>query len=452
MDQGNIPNVQTPGVAGGPIPPPPPPPITPTALMALLAEVLQSQVNTNDSVNALTGNVSNVNILVNNLTTQINTLTANVQRMTARQAGNTPKSPVEKPSLFKGKENDSESSRMFRSAMWVYIMNNRGMFALRDAQGAVTTDAQGAWLLNLDTAVASALSLMTEDAAVWARPHMEELATGRNPFPSWPAFMEAFQGKFEPVDAVTEAKAKLQSVKQGKRTFSQMLADFETWAPRTGWTKADLFDRLKDCLNEEYRTRLSYFEVPARNYDALIEKCRIIDRSLLELSTQKSKKSTSSSGTQPSAFQQSDPNAMEIDAIQFDSLFKGIQGNPTAIRQRYQEFIKGKCTVCGSSRHTNAPGRHEETTCNHCGRKGHWSTICLSRVAGSPRATPRPQKVNVTSTTSTPDTTSTSTPPSASISAVDTEENESEISILRRMVEAQQKTLDSLSTSINANF
>jgi hypothetical protein len=40
----------------------------------------------------------------------------------------------------------------------------------------------------------------------------------------------AFKLKFEPVSPKANAKNKIIGMKQGKRTFGELVADFETWA------------------------------------------------------------------------------------------------------------------------------------------------------------------------------------------------------------------------------
>jgi hypothetical protein len=82
--------------------------------------------------------------------------------------------------------------------------------------------------------VPSALSFMVEDAAVWAQSHIESLAEGKMPFANWDAFLAAFKLKFEPVSSEANAKNKIIGMKQGKCTFGELVANFETWASCTG--------------------------------------------------------------------------------------------------------------------------------------------------------------------------------------------------------------------------
>jgi hypothetical protein len=77
---------------------------------------------------------------------------------------------------------------------------------------------------------------MVKNAAVWARPYIKSLAEGKTPFADWDAFLVAFKLKFEPVSLKADVKNKIIRMKQGKRTFGELVADFETWASRTGWS------------------------------------------------------------------------------------------------------------------------------------------------------------------------------------------------------------------------
>jgi hypothetical protein len=93
--------------------------------------------------------------------------------------------------------------------------------------------ANGAILLDVHKMVPLALSFMAKDTAVWARPHIESLAEGKTPFASWDTFLVAFKLKFKPVSPEADTKNKIIGMKQGKHTFGELVADFETWASQT---------------------------------------------------------------------------------------------------------------------------------------------------------------------------------------------------------------------------
>ena len=200
-----------------------------------------------------------------------------VQRQTVAASYNTRAvTTVEKPQAFKGE--DSETARIFRHAFLVLARANPRAFAQIDHQGNFVTDANGVVLFDEARCISSALFFMQGKAAQWARPHVEELAKGQVVFQnSWAEFEKAFKAKFEPIDAEAEAKTVLQGLRQGKRDFNSYLAEFEMWSPRTGWSKQDLFDRLKSGLDSDYITRMSYFQPPAKTYDDLIKYGKQVD-------------------------------------------------------------------------------------------------------------------------------------------------------------------------------
>jgi hypothetical protein len=177
------------------------------------------------------------------------------------------RSIIEKPVVFKGK--DSELAQLFWSAFHIWINANEDCFTLRDPQGKKVQGTNGATLLDVHKMVPSALSFMVEDAAVWAQPHIESLAKGKTPFADWDTFLAAFKLKFELVSLKADIKNKIIGMKQGKRTFCELVANFNTWASCTSWSDQDLFDCFKQILNANYINRLSYFLVVAKDYATL---------------------------------------------------------------------------------------------------------------------------------------------------------------------------------------
>ena len=180
---------------------------------------------------------------INALTQQVNTLAQAVATLTGATGqitGHTrPINIVEKPKAFEGKT--SELARLFCSSFTVWVHDHDAAFASRDpTTHAVITDANGDTVYNGKKMISSALSFMTGNAAVWARPHLEKIAEGKDVFVvtddqgnithknHWDEFLRLFKAKFEPQDAITEAKNVLTNMKQGNRTFSDYLADFET--------------------------------------------------------------------------------------------------------------------------------------------------------------------------------------------------------------------------------
>lgn len=183
---------------------------------------------------------------IDNVAATVQGLTNSVTAFVRTQSVPHPKevAVVEKPTSFKGK--GSESARLFRNTFYVWALNNAKSFYMRDANGNFQLDINGHRVLNHRKMITSALSFMVEDAAIWARPHIETLARDKPTFnDSWDEFLKQFKAKFEPIDATADAKNKIRSLKQGKQTFASLISEFETWSDRTGWSEHDLFDRLK---------------------------------------------------------------------------------------------------------------------------------------------------------------------------------------------------------------
>jgi hypothetical protein len=271
--------------------------------------------------------------LMGSMATSISTLTASVQALVNAQANNVnasfstsgSRSIIEKPVVFKGK--DSESAWLFRSTFCVWINTNEDWFALRDPQGKKVQGANRAILLDVYKMVPSALLFMAEDAAVWARPHIESLAEGKMPFASWDAFLVAFKLKFELVSPESDAKNKIIRMKQGKHTFGELVTDSETWASWTGWSEQDLFDCLKQILNTDYINQLSYFPVVAKDYNTLKAYSHSIDLQLTDLHNNQRQASAAGNNTSSapcSALGFRNPNAMDIDANNIDSYFQAL--------------------------------------------------------------------------------------------------------------------------------
>jgi hypothetical protein len=153
---------------------------------------------------------------------------------------------------------------------------------------------------------------------------MESLVEGKMPFADWDTFLAAFKLKFEPVSPKAVAKNKIIGMKQGKCTFGELVANFETWASRTGWSNQDLFDRLKQTLNANYINRLSYFPVVAKDYATLKAYGHSIDLQVTDLQNNQCQAGAAGNNTSLapcSAPGFRDPNAMDIDANNIDSHF-----------------------------------------------------------------------------------------------------------------------------------
>jgi hypothetical protein len=234
--------------------PAPQPAINPTPGPAPAQTPAQAPLSLEDLIYSLAQSVQGLNATVATLSTSVSTVVSAL----SRQNGSSHGSVVEKPTSFEGK--DSESARLFRSAFCVWVESNERFFQ-HWPNGTRVVNQAGEELLDEPKMITSALSFMTKDAAVWARPYLEQLADHKPVFDNgkWDSFLKAFKQKFEPISASMEAKNKLYNLRQGKRLFASLESEFNTWAPRTDWSEPELMDRLKATLTDDYIRRLSYF-------------------------------------------------------------------------------------------------------------------------------------------------------------------------------------------------
>lgn len=373
----------------------------------------------------------------------------NVLRQQTTQTDTRSVTIIEKPQAFKG--DDSETARLFRHAFLVWVRANPRAFARRDAQGAPIIGANGVPIHDDAKLIASALSFMQGPAGTWARPYIESVATGQAIFNNdWNLFVEAFKAKFEPVDATAEAKSKIQAMRQAGRNFSSYLAEFEMWSPRTGWSHLDLYDRLKAGLDTDYITRLSYFMPPPADYNSLVRCGKQIDVTLVDLHNNlaaagKATKPAQQQARPNNASAFRDPNAMDIDASNLDEMFKGLSTRED-ITAQHRRVMKGRCRVCGSKAHTDA-SRHQNVTCNWCGKKNHWQKICISRLCGEPRA----QAVKATDTSDPAASIASTSTASASATSASSD-MEATIAALRDALDAQAKQMAAMQASISKGF
>ena len=135
---------------------------------------------------------------------------------------------------------------------------------------------------------------------------------------------------------------------------------------------------------------------------------------------------------------------MDIDATNLDEMFKGLTTRED-ITAQHRRVMKGRCRVCGSKAHTDA-ARHQNVTCNWCGKKNHWSKICISRLCGEPRA----QAVKAADTSDPAATiASSTTSPSTNSAGPDIEAT---IAAFRDMLDLQAKQMAEMQATINKGF
>lgn len=289
---------------------------------------------------------------------------------------------VQKPATFNGTR--GADARRFIAAFTIWA-ESLG----REMQ---EKDASGNWVLCHSKFIRSAMSFLTDDAAIWATPHMESIANQVIPFDNdWRKFVVAFKLRFESVDESVDAKEALRALWQGRLTVAEYAAKFKEHAGRTGYSEADLHDRFYEHLSTEVKDALVHTEKPIATLADLEKVAVQVDYRIRQRKAEKAREQGRST-TAPkvhapvpsmphiSPFVAKDPNAMDIDATRLDR--KGPNGRTV---QEFLTAMNGKCFGCGSTAHTKVNGNHDRDLCGWCRRIGHREGVCQSKWMGHPK-------------------------------------------------------------------
>ncbi|KAF5381455.1 hypothetical protein D9757_009031 [Collybiopsis confluens] len=169
----------------------------------------------------------------------IHALAEQVANLTAAVSGRAAaKSSMNKPDLFKGQSSTEARRFLAQFLAWASeqpdLKNNHGK------------------------TIKSALGFLTDKAADWATPYLNEYNNGRVPFAGlWPNFVAAFKLRFESVDPEMEARAAMETIHQGKgQSAAEYSQHFKDVGGRTGLSDADLLGRFQSSLLPEIRRNL----------------------------------------------------------------------------------------------------------------------------------------------------------------------------------------------------
>jgi hypothetical protein len=155
----------------------------------------------------------------------------------------------------------------------------------------------------------------------------------------------------------------------------------------------DPYSCLYTSLNQDYIERLSYFIPSPLTYSLLKEYSHIVNIQKQNIAAALNVQQggllgrihTQLSAPKGTGFQQpADSKAMVINVTVDFSDFKSLS-DWNKIRSTWQKAMKGRCRVCGAKNH-KSDKYPMNTTCKHCGKQGHWATVCLVCLTGAPKA------------------------------------------------------------------
>jgi hypothetical protein len=105
-------------------------------------------------------------------------------------------------------------------------------------------------------------------------PYLEDVSHGNTLFRAdWALFTDAFLKRFAPLDSSESARAALKSIKQGKGSLAEYIANFDQYTSQTGWSDADHCQRFYDGLNEKVKDYLAISDKPSASF---IDCCKVV--------------------------------------------------------------------------------------------------------------------------------------------------------------------------------
>ena len=241
--------------------------------------------------------------------------------------------------------------------------------------------------------IASALSLLQGEAAIWAVPYLQKLqdrrlnSTKPPPFKDWTDFCDQFKKRFQGVDDAAQAQRELERCKQGTRTVPEYSARFQEIAPCTGYSDQDLMVRYKQGLTNEAKQWLALATL-------VKEVSTLTDLVTLANDCDFKMRNTHNNIRNYSA-PLPDGVPMDIDATR-------VQSTPSGrTRAQFLEAMRGRCYGCGSTGHSKKDGNHANLKCTYCSRFGHMEGVCQDKFMGLGRNrgllnNRRPQRVAAT--------------------------------------------------------
>lgn len=246
----------------------------------------------------------------------------------------------------------------------------------------------------------AALGYLQDEAALWATPYLEEIASGTIPFGgSWEQFVKQFKLRFESTDERHDAIESMKRLHCGKDPVGSYASKFKQVAPRTGFSDLDLKERFREHLPPNITHGLIMRNAQDYPYEEYMDAAIKLDHQLRTLHSKPGPAYTPSTG--PAFHSGASPaDAMDVDATIVAATGHGEDKS----FQAWARLMGKKCYGCGKEG-AHLPKRehcpHNKSICGHCGRTGHITPCCWAKWAGNP-PNPSIRKAAVKATDSTP--------------------------------------------------
>jgi hypothetical protein len=314
--------------------------------------------------------IYDLGVVVGQIATQLRDLTAEVHQSQATKPRTHNAPPVPRPKAWDGK-GGSVKARHFLATFYNYGSS------LGEPMNSYD-DLMGLWHPNHRHWIQMALNLMEGDARTWALPYLEDVSQGNTPFRAdWALFTDAFLKRFAPLDLSESMRSALKTIKQGKGSMVEYIANFDQYTSQTGWSDANHRQCFYNGLNEKVKDYLAISDKPSASFTDCRKAVQDIDQRLRQREAEK-KGHTSMTTQHSSAGPSKHPDTMDIDTSQQEA----SKQKEKRMRGSYIKWMQGKCYGCGSKEHNKKDGNHEQDVCNHCGKTGHRTPVCFTKYLG----------------------------------------------------------------------